>query len=139
MLENLELIGTGFAVVMAVLAMIWAACAGIGSVFIRAERIKQARAAEKAAEAASAAIGSPSAIQAGPPPHHLAAITAAVAATLGAGYRISRVAAPAHKVQDWPLEGRIEAFNSRRVRTGWGPVQTGLRSVTPDSRKGQEP
>ena len=137
MLENLELIGTGFSVVMLVLAVIWGACALVGSVFTRA--------AAKAAAAASpsvpsAAASMPSApIAPGVPPHHLVAIAAAVAHTLGAGYRVTRVAAPAHKVGDWPMEGRIETFTAHRIRTDWGPTRPTLGGETPDILRGQEP
>ena len=137
MLENLELIGTGFAVVMTVLAMIWGACALMGSVFIRAASAK-ARAEAAAVASAPVPAAQPSA-PAGIPPQHLAAIAAAVAHTLGAGYRVTRVDAPAHKVNDWPLEGRIENFTAHRVRTNWGPTRPTLGGRTPNILRGQNP
>lgn len=143
MLENLELIGTGFAVVLSVLAVIWAACALMGSVFTRAAAKAAASAAAPpavSAPAVSAAPAQPSApIAPGVPPHHLVAIAAAVAHTLGAGYRVTHVAAPAHKVGDWPMEGRIETFTAHRVRTDWGPTRPTLGGETPDILRGQEP
>ncbi|RAI28544.1 OadG family protein, partial [Rhodobium orientis] len=104
MLENLEMIGTGFSVVMLVLALIWAACALIGLFFTRGAKAEAAKPAQPAVAAATPGV----------PPHHLAAISAAVATTFGGGYRITRITAPAHKVGDWPLEGRIQTFNGHR-------------------------
>ncbi|SFC79422.1 OadG family transporter subunit [Tropicimonas isoalkanivorans] len=127
MLENLELIGTGFAVVMTVLAAIWGACALIGAFFVRAERaalsVKAVATPVTAAPAAAAGTDA-----SGVPPHHLAAIAAAVAHTLGAGYRVTRVSAPAHEIGDWPLEGRFETFTANRVRTDWGPTRVAQAS-----------
>ncbi len=122
MLEAIVIIGTGFAVVMSVLASIWGACALIGAVFVRAERAAvAAKAVATPAPAAAPAAAQPDA--SGVPPHHLAAIAAAVAHTLGAGYRVTRVSAPAHEIGDWPLEGRFETFTANRVRTDWGPTR----------------
>lgn len=137
MIDNLELIGTGFAVVMMVLAAIWGACALIGSFFTRAEKASaKAAAAKVAAAPAPAAVAPPAA--AGVPPHHVAAIAAAVAHTLGAGFRVTRVAAPAHQVSNWPLEGRIETFSSRRIRKDWGPTRPTLGGETPNILRGQK-
>ncbi|WP_116131659.1 OadG family transporter subunit [Tropicimonas sp. IMCC34043] len=136
MLDNLELIGTGFAVVMLVLASIWGACALVGSVFIRiADRAAAAAAAAAAQPVASPAAASTAA--AGVPAHHLAAIAAAVAHTLGAGYRVTRVAAPGHKVSEWPLEGRIQTFTGHRIRTDWGPTRPTLGGETPNILRGK--
>ncbi|TDX32567.1 OadG family transporter subunit [Rhodovulum visakhapatnamense] len=128
MLENLSLIGTGFAVVLLVLASLWGACALIGRAFIRA-----ARKAERPVVAPRPPVAP------GVPPHHLAAIAAAVAETLGPGHRITRVAAPAHRVDGWPLEGRIETFAAHRIRTGWGPTLPRLGGKTPDIMRGPKP
>jgi Na+-transporting methylmalonyl-CoA/oxaloacetate decarboxylase gamma subunit len=137
MLDNLELIGTGFAVVMAVLASIWAACALVGTLFARAERAQAARAAAQAPiPAPSSPVAAP--VTAGVPAHHLAAIAAAVATVLGEGYRVTRVAAPAHMISDWPLEGRIENFTAHRVRTNWGPTRPTLGGETPDILRGRK-
>ena len=69
----------------------------------------------------------------------MAAIAAAVSAVLGAGYRVTRVAAPAHKVEGWPMEGRIETFTAHRIRTDWGPTRPSLGGETPDILRGQKP
>ncbi|WP_316858521.1 OadG family protein [uncultured Cohaesibacter sp.] len=116
MLENLELIGTGFAVVMIALAVLWAACGIVGFFFVRAARVSTPT-SQAPKVPPSAAVAS----RAGVPPHHLAVISAAVAYTLGPGYKVTRVAAPPHKVSEWPLEGRIEAFTAHRLRASWGP------------------
>lgn len=129
MLDNLELIGTGFTVVILVLAALWAMSALVGRAFIRA-----GAAAKPAAAATPAPVVAP-----GVPPHHLVAIAAAVAETLGAGVRITRVAAPAHKVEGWPIEGRIETFTAHRIRTDWGPTRPTLGGETPDILRGHQP
>lgn len=132
MLENLEMIGTGFAVVMAALALLWGACALVGYFFIKAEKAAAAAPVAQKPQPARASAAP------GVPPHHLVAIAAAVADTLGAGYRITRVAAPGHKVNEWPLEGRITAFSSHRVRTGWGPLGSHLGGEISNNSKGQK-
>lgn len=126
MLGNLDLILTGFAVVMSVLAAIWALCEAMGRVFTGIE--------QRAAQPVPAPAAPPP-VPAGIPPHHLAAISAAVAETLGGGVRITRVEAPAHQVTDWPLEGRIEAFAAHHLRTDWGPTRPVLRTPN-DSERG---
>lgn len=122
MLANLQLIGTGFAVVLLVLLLIWAVCAALGMVFARAER-------------AGAAVPPP--LAPGVPPHHVAAITAAVAQTLGTGVRLTRITAPPHRVDGWPLEGRIETYAAHRIRTDWGPTRPTLGGTTPNILRGQ--
>lgn len=134
MLENLELIGTGFAIVMLVLASIWGACALVGSLFIRAEK----RAADAAVRATTAEAPPSAAAAPGIPPHHLAVIASAVAHVLGAGARITHVQAPPHRVDDWPLEGRFETFTAHRIRTNWGPTHVTRGAETPDYLRGQQ-
>ena len=130
MLDNLELIGTGFAVVLMVLALIWGATASVGYFFTRVPK------AEPAAKAPN--VPAAAAVSSGIPPHHLAAIAAAVAHTLGGGYLVTRVAAPGHKVSEWPMEGRMETFSSRRTRTDWGPTRPTLGGKTPNTLRGQQ-
>ncbi|ARE39194.1 hypothetical protein RGUI_1053 [Rhodovulum sp. P5] len=129
MLENLELIGTGFAIVMLVLAALWGACELIGLFF--------ARAAKRAARKTAAATQASQAADDGIPPHHLAAIAAAVAHELGSGYRITHVAAPPHLVDGWPMEGRIETFAAHRIRTNWGPTRPLPGDATRDTLRGR--
>lgn len=134
MLDNLELIGTGFAVVMLVLAALWGACVLVAIGF----RAGESRIAKPVAPVAPAPPPVAPPATTGIPPHHLAAITAAVAQVLGAGVRITRVAAPPHKVEGWPMEGRIETFTAHRVRTDWGPTRPSLGGETPDILRGQQ-
>ena len=132
MLDNLEMIGTGFAVVMSALALLWASCSFVGYFFIRASAKASPAAAPAPKVPPSAAVSA----RAGVPPHHLAAIAAAVADTLGAGYRVTRIAAPHHLVSAWPQEGRIETFSAHRIRTDWGPSRPKLGDQTPNILRG---
>ncbi|MBK1676493.1 hypothetical protein CKO38_07375 [Rhodospirillum rubrum] len=84
-----------------------------------------------------AAIAAPNSAVAGIPATHLAVIGAAVAALMDRPYRISRVIAPAHKIADWPQEGRIETFSAHRIRTNWGPTRPTLGGQTPDILRGR--
>ncbi|MEX5728330.1 Na+-transporting methylmalonyl-CoA/oxaloacetate decarboxylase gamma subunit [Rhodovulum iodosum] len=127
MLENLELVGTGFAVVLSVLMLIWGACAAVGLAFTRSAR-SAAPVDTPAREAGQTAPGVP--------PHHMAAIAAAVAHTLGEGHRVTRVSAPPHLIAGWPMEGRIETFTAHRIRTDWGPTRPSLGGETPDILRG---
>ena len=135
MLENLEMIGTGFGVVMLVLALIWAACALIGLFFTRGAKADAAGAAKPAGAARPAA--SPAMPAPGVPPHHLVAISAAVASTLGGGYRITRIMTPAHKVGNWPLEGRIQTFNGHRTRADWAAMGPPLGGAARNDSRGK--
>ncbi len=132
MLDNLGLIGTGFAVVMSVLAMIWGACTVIGLYFTRAPK------PQKPTEASPVPPRAAVASRAGVPPHHLAAISAAVADNIGPGNKVTRVAAPTHDVTDWPIEGRKDTFAGRRIRTAWGPTRLTLGGETPNILRGQD-
>lgn len=130
MLENLELIGTGFFVVMSVLASIWAACALIGSFFNRVPKTPKTTTASPVPPRAT--------VTSRVPPHHLAAISAAVADIFGPGYVVTRVAAPSHKVTEWPIEGRKDTFQGRRIRKDWGPTRPTLGGETPNILRGQQ-
>lgn len=127
MLDNLELIGTGFALVMTVLASLWGACEVIGFAFTR----RKPAPVEPAPEAAETSVAE------GVPPHHLAAISAAVAHVMGSSAQIIHVQAPAHLVDGWPMEGRIETFTAHRIRTDWGPTRPMLGGETPDILRGK--
>ncbi|MGB0694645.1 MAG: OadG family transporter subunit [Rhodospirillaceae bacterium] len=121
MLENLELIGTGFAVVMAVLACLWGLTSAVGRIFKVVESARQKTVAAPAPPAPAPAAPTP-AETATVPAHHLVAISAAVAHMLGDGARITQIVAPAHQVADWPQEGRIQTFSGNRIRVVWGPT-----------------
>ncbi len=139
MLENLELIGTGFGLVMAVLASLWGATALIGRVFVSRAAAEAARAASAAAAVAApaAAPSAPAAVGDGRiPPHHLVAITAAVQAVMQRPVRVTHIAAPPHSIRQWPLEGRIESYFSHRVRQSWGPTRPTSGDRASDSQRG---
>jgi hypothetical protein len=143
MLDNLELIGTGFAVVLAVLASLWGTCALIGTIFAHFEKARAQAAAKAASVAAPAPLSPQTGSQTGTtagdiPAHHLAAIAAAITSVLGDAYRITQVAAPAHQISNWPLEGRIENFSAHRIRTNWGPTRPTLGGETPNILRGQK-
>ncbi|TLP46210.1 hypothetical protein FDK21_11420 [Cohaesibacter sp. CAU 1516] len=128
--DAIGLILTGFSVVMVALASLWAACAAIGYCFTNAAIKAKAAAVFGGADAAAAAAPAPAAPAApaptsGVPPHHLVAIAAAVASTLGGSYVVTNVAAPAHEVSAWPTEGRNSIYSSHVTRHGWGaPIPT---------------
>ncbi|WP_109107755.1 hypothetical protein [Azospirillum sp. TSO35-2] len=92
----------GFAVVMGTLALLHGVMALIGRAFVGREP-----------------PAAPSPPPAGIPPHHLAAIAAAVATITGGRGRVLRVTAPAHMAAGWTQHGRTEQFASHRVRWGW--------------------
>jgi len=100
--EELLFIGSGFGIVMGVLAALWGVCALVGTAFKRADAARAAAAAAPARVPASAP-----AIAEGIPPAHVAAIAAAVASLSGA-WRIRRVEAPVHLSRAWAAQGRFE-------------------------------
>ncbi len=95
---NVEIILTGFGVVMGALTVLWAITALVGQVMIRAGR------------AAPAPAPAPARTEPGIPAHHLVAIAAAVDAVLDRPHRIVAVEAPAHRVAGWARQGRIGGF-----------------------------
>jgi hypothetical protein len=103
--EELVLLGSGFGIVMIVLASLWGVCAITGTYFMRRDAARAAKPAAAPAPAPAAAR-SPQ-IAAGVPPAHVAAIAAAVASLSGA-YRVIRVSAPAHNSRAWAAQGRYE-------------------------------
>jgi Na+-transporting methylmalonyl-CoA/oxaloacetate decarboxylase gamma subunit len=103
--DELILLGTGFGIVMSVLAALWGVCSIVGTMFIKGEGAKKAKAAA-AAPAVPAAAPAPQ-IAEGTPPAHVAAIAAAVA-SLSGRYRIVRVVVPAHDARAWAAQGRYE-------------------------------
>ncbi len=129
--DDLQLIAVGFFVVMSVLTALWAICSCIGLVFKSVENRhgrEKPPAASKgprdnpniaAIPGATPVLTEPKGAE-GLPPHHLAAITAAVAVSLGRQpHRIVTVSAPAHSNEAWAQEGRMEQFSSHRVRWRW--------------------
>lgn len=113
-MEHLELILTGVAVVMSVLLLLWAVSAALG--FLLRLRVDPEEKARPKREPPP---------HAGIPPHHVAAITAAVAAMTPGAFRIVNVRAPALVATTWAEEGRYAQTTGHRVRWDW----TGQRSV----------
>lgn len=111
-LQDLEIVVTGCVIVMAVLALLWGLTVGIGGVAVLGKRLGGRR---RAAGAGGALEAVPALGAAGIPPHHLAAIAAAVEAVLGARHRLVGISAPAHRVAGWAASGRHR-------RPGSGPV-----------------
>ncbi|HYH18014.1 MAG TPA: OadG family transporter subunit [Azospirillum sp.] len=118
----------GFAVVMGILALLAGAVALLGRVFT----------ARAPAPAALTPV-TPAPVAPGIPPHHLAAIAAAVAAITDGRGRVVRVVAPPHQAQAWAQHGRTRHFASHRVRWDWAvpgpphldPPRTGTTETKP--------
>lgn len=125
-MENLAFIGTGFGIVMGVLAALWGVCAVVGLVFKSVETRRKAAAEKPAAPAHPAPeAGTPG----GPPPGHLAAIAAAVA-SMSPAYRVVRVAAPGHVAKAWAAQGRLEQQTSGRNLARWAAPGHAARNMT---------
>ncbi len=135
-MESIELIATGFAIVLGVLAMLWAVTGLVAAVLDRpatttteapAEAAVAAPAGQagQAGQAAPAAGGVPAPHLAVPAPH-LAIIAAAVATTFDTPRRIISVAGPHAHVSAWTQQGLFEHFASHRMP--WrAPVARGRR------------
>ena len=107
-MQDLTFIGSGFGIVMGVLAALWGICAAVGALF---------RHLETETPAPVAATPSP-AVPAGTPPAHVAAIAAAVASLPGA-WRVVSVAAPPHIAATWTEQGRLGRHDVPRNRFTW--------------------
>ena len=97
---NVEIILTGFGVVMGALTILWAMTSLIGQVAIRIDR-------RTPAPVTVPASPEPATKDSGIPAHHLVAIAAAVDAVLDRPHRIVAVEAPPHRVTGW---ARIDGF-----------------------------
>jgi hypothetical protein len=113
MIGNIEVMATGFATVLVVLALLWATCAMIGLSFAEHTR----RGLPVPASPGAAGI----------PAHHLAVISAAVSAVLEAPHRIVNVAAPAHIIMAWAQEGRFDHASVHRMSWDRSAPPTGKR------------
>jgi Na+-transporting methylmalonyl-CoA/oxaloacetate decarboxylase gamma subunit len=116
--KGLDILLIGIAVVMAVLILLWAACAVVGMAF-RAVEARQQAAKAKEAEPPPAPASSHEPAT-GVPPHHLAAIAAAAAAVLDRPHRIVRVSAPPLAATDWGNQARLQTFNKNLRQGDWG-------------------
>jgi len=96
LMQEIDVMAIGCAVVMAALALLWGLTALVGRLVELGNRIGARRAAAH-----------PAAVAVGVPPHHLAVIAAAVAAIIEAPHRIVRVRAPGHRSAAWAGSGRI--------------------------------
>lgn len=122
-MQHLSLIFGGLAVVMGVLTLLWGATALVGRLFA-------------ARPPADTALPVPAPIPAtvstaAVPPHHVAAIAAAVAVVTGGRGRVVRVAAATPAALAWVQQGRAELFASHRLHAGWP-------ASSPTSGKGPE-
>ncbi|MCB1857496.1 MAG: OadG family protein [Gammaproteobacteria bacterium] len=114
---SIELILTGFTIVIGVLSFLWFMCLVVG--FLHKDRKKKATTMPEPAGPAPTPV----------PSAHLAAISAAVAEMVPGKYRIVRVYAPGHKAYGWAEEGRYQLTSSHRVRWDWatpGPVSPSI-------------
>lgn len=108
--DSLAFAGRGFGIVMVVLALLWLVNAALGRLFVRLSGDREA--VTRFAPAAPNRSG-------GPPPQHIAAISAAVAVLTEGRGRVVAVRAAPHVAAAWAQEGRIEQFSSHRVRWDW--------------------
>ena len=99
---NVEIILTGFAVVMTALSVLWAMTALVGQYFIRTGRVLSEPLPQPAAASAPAPEGIPA--------HHLVAIAAAVQSVMERPHRIVAIAAPPHRTAGWAREGRFTSI-----------------------------
>ncbi len=110
-MEHGSLILSGFGIVMGVLAMLWAVTALIAKLFTRPAKPIETAAKPNAAPTPSAA---PVTAPPGVPAHHLAAITAAVAASFAPPTRIVSVDGLYAHVSAWTQQGLFEHFASHQ-------------------------
>jgi len=118
--SELAFIGSGFALVLGVLALLWMISAFIGRLVQWTDK------AQAVTPKGAAPVPSPSPLpsslaapQGVVPAGHLAAIAAAVAVMTDGRGRVVSVSAPAHRASVWAQEGRMEHFSSHRVRSDW--------------------
>ncbi|WP_431855039.1 OadG family transporter subunit [Azospirillum sp.] len=113
-MQHILFILGGLTVVMGVLTLLWGVMALVGRAFAARTPVPQV--------SAPAPAPMPESAPAGVPPHHLAAIAAAVAVMTDGRGRVVRVTAAPHQSAAWAQHGRAELFASHRVRTNWkGP------------------
>lgn len=109
LLESLEFLGLGLAIVMLALSGIYVVTALVGAVFQYADRRRELAAGSEAPEPASAPVD---VAEEAPP---VAVIAAAVATVLEAPHRIIAVH-PEPGTGAWVQEGRHRHFESHHVR-----------------------
>lgn len=122
-MANLVFIGSGFGIVMGVLAALWGICAAVGWAFRRLETEVATPPAET--------------VTAGTPPGHVAAIAAAVASLPGA-WRVVSVAAPPHVAVAWAEQGRLGRHDVPRSRFSWAAPGRKQPSASMDFRNQEQ-
>ena len=103
-MEHISLIATGFLIVIGVLVGLWGVCALVALGF-----------REKPQQTDAKTIPQDDEI----PAHHVAAITAAIAAVMPGGHRIVKIDAPPHVIDGWEESNLIQQTFSHRIRWDW--------------------
>lgn len=121
-MTHILLILGGLTVVIGVLALLWGATVLAG----RLLAVSPAPAVPAAPPSGTPAV----------PPHHLAAIAAAVAAMTGGRGRVLRVSALPHRVDGWTHHARAGHAAGHRVRWDWAVPGPPHIDHAPSARKG---
>jgi Na+-transporting methylmalonyl-CoA/oxaloacetate decarboxylase gamma subunit len=108
-LDDVEIMVTGAAIVVAVLALLWGLTALIGVGVRCAGRIANGSKTRPEANTPESGI----------PPHHLVVIAAVAAETIQAPHRIVRISAPAHRAPGWTGQGRLRPAAGGWASGGW--------------------
>lgn len=109
-MQELSVIGTGFGIVLLVLALLWGACVLIGIAF-RPRSEKPAASVPAPAQATAPATAGDDTVP--------VVIAAAVAAALDRPHRILTISAPINDTHAWSQVGRIDHYQSHRMRAHW--------------------
>lgn len=112
-MEHLELILSGFSIVIGVLAMLWAVTFVI-AIITNAKPAPTAP-AKTAVPSAPAPVAAEGASTGGVPAAHLAVIAAAVAASFDTPHRLLSVSGARAHVSAWTQQGLFEHFASHRM------------------------
>ncbi|MCW9045641.1 MAG: hypothetical protein OQK35_04855 [Alphaproteobacteria bacterium] len=102
-MEHISLITTGFMIVIGVLVGLWAVCSLVALGF--KEKPKPPKPETPLTE--------------GIPAHHVAAITAAIAAIMSEGHRIVKIDAPPHVANGWGESNFLQQTFAHRIRWDW--------------------
>ncbi|NQV20975.1 MAG: OadG family protein [Rhodospirillales bacterium] len=113
-MEHVELILSGFGIVMGVLTMLWGVTAAV-AVGAKSPAKPKDKGPAKPVVAPPAQTGTQNSASAGVPANHLALIAAAVAAAFDTPHRIVSVHGPRAHVSAWTQQGLFEHFASHRM------------------------
>ncbi|NYZ17949.1 hypothetical protein HL658_35875 [Azospirillum sp. RWY-5-1] len=122
-MQHILLIVGGLTVVIGVLALLWGATALVGRLFAGAPP--------------PMVPAAPSPAKPAVPPHHLAAIAAAVAVMTGGRGRVVRVTALPHRAEGWTQHARAGHAAGHRVRWDWAVPGPPHIDHAPSAREGQ--